>query len=102
MGYDDAVFETHKQFDGNTAGCGPVNLASPIVGFMNIKTNNLIKVARDEAKITHYHDDAGNGSVIVIMLCRFLFEGKSLDEAQELISKENELKKVGIKYKMLN
>ena len=92
MGYDDAVFETHKQFDGNTAGCGPAHRASPIAGFMNIKTNNLIKVARDEAKITHYHDDAGNGSAIVIMLCRFLLEGKSLVEAQELISKENELK----------
>ena len=26
------------------------------------------------------------------MLCRFLLEGKSFDEAQELISKENELK----------
>ena len=51
---------------------------------MNIKTNNLIKVARDEAKITHYHDDAGNGSAIVIMLCRFLLEGKSLVEAKEL------------------
>ena len=92
MGYDDAVFETHKQFDGNTAGCGPAHRASPIAGFMNIKTNNLIKVARDEAKITHYHDDAGNGSAIVIMLCRYLLEGKSFDEAQELISKENELK----------
>ncbi len=92
MGYDDAVFVTHKQFDGNTAGCGPAHRASPIAGFMNIKTNNLIKVARDEAKITHYHDDAGNGSAIIIMLCRLLLEGKSLDEAQQLISKENELK----------
>ena len=92
MEYDEAVLATHKQFDGNTAGCGPAHRASPLAGFDNIKTDKLIEVARDEAKITHYHEDAGNGSAVVVMLCRYLLEGKDFNEAQELISKNNELK----------
>ena len=35
---DEAVLETHKQFNGNTAGCGPAHRASPLAGFNNIKT----------------------------------------------------------------
>ncbi len=97
MSHDEAVLATHKQFDGNTAGCGPAHRASPIAGFMNIKTNNLIKVARDEAKITHYHEDAGNGSAIVVMLCRHLLEGKSFEEAQEFISTNNRLRQSWVK-----
>ena len=62
--YDEAVLATHKQFDGNTAGCGPAHRASPLAGFDNIKTDKLIEVARDEAKITHYHEDAGNGCLL--------------------------------------
>ena len=54
-------------------------------------------MARDEAKITHYHEDAGNGSAIVVMLCRHLLEGKSFEEAKELISTNNELKQSWMK-----
>ena len=97
MNHDEAVLKTHKQFDGNTAGCGPAHRASPFAGFMDIKTDNLIQVARDEAKITHYHEDAGNGSAIVVMLCRHLLEGKSFEEAQELISRNNVLKQSWVK-----
>ena len=92
MQNDEAVFETHKQFDGNTAGCGPAHRASPLAGFDIIKTDSLIQVAKEEAKITHYHEDAGNGSAIVVMLCRYLLEGKSFDEAKKLVSKNDELK----------
>lgn len=67
-------------------------MPSPLAGFNNIKTDKLIEVAREEAKITHYYEDAGNGSAIVLMLCRYLLEDKNFNEAQELISKNNELK----------
>ena len=97
MSHNEAVLATHKQFDGNTAGCGPAHRASPLAGFEYIMTDNLIQVARDEAKITHYHEDAGNGSAIVVMLCRHLLEGKSFEEAQELISRNNELKQSWVK-----
>ena len=97
MEQNKAVLETHQQFDGNTAGCGPAHRASPLAGFDNIKTDKLIEVARDEAKITHYHEDAGNGSAIIVMLCRHLLEGKNFYEAQELIFKNNELTNSWIK-----
>ena len=29
-----------------------------------------IRITRQEAKITHFHEDAGNGSAIVVLLCR--------------------------------
>mgnify|MGYP001258428126 CR=1 FL=1 len=87
-----AVFKTHEQFDQNTAGCGPAHRASPIAGFMEINSNQLIQLARDEAKITHYHKDAGNGSAIIVILCRYLLEGKSFNEAQEIIATNNDLK----------
>ena len=41
---------------------------------------------------THFDDDAGNGSAIVIMLCRYLLEGKSFDDAETLISNNKDLK----------
>ena len=97
MENDKAVMATHLQFDKNTAGCGPAHRASPLAGFDIIKTDKLIKVARDEAKITHYHEDAGNGSAIVVMLCRYLLEGKTFDEALEMLSKHKDLKLSWIK-----
>ena len=57
-----------------------------------IPTDQLINIARHEAKITHFDDDAGNGSAIVIMLCRYLLEGKSFDDAEILISNNKDLK----------
>lgn len=94
-----AVIITHNKFHQNTAGCGPAHRASPIAGFMKIKTENLIRIARNEAKITHYHKDAGNGSAIILMLCRFLLEGKNLNESQELISRNKELRDSWLKVK---
>ena len=79
-----AVKKVHEEFGHNTAGCGPAHRATPLAGMLNISTNQLITLARKEAKITHYDDDAGNGSAIVIMLCRYLLEGKSYYDAENL------------------
>ena len=87
-----AVKKVHEDFGFNTAGCGPAHRATPLAGFTNISTHELVSLARQEAKITHYHDDAGNGSAIVILICRYLLEGNSYQDAQKLISKNVELK----------
>jgi len=87
-----AVKKVHEDFGFNTAGCGPAHRATPLAGFTNISTHDLVSLARQEAKITHYHDDAGNGSAIVILICRYLLEGNSYQDAQKLISKNVELK----------
>ena len=88
----DAVKQTHKEFNNNTAGCGPAHRCAPLAGFMNIRNDQLISLARTEAKITHYHEDAGNGSAVVVMLCRYLLEGYNLKQAEVLIAKDPELR----------
>ena len=87
-----AVKKVHEEFGFNTAGCGPAHRATPLAGMLDIPTNQLITLAKLEAKITHFDDDAGNGSAIVIMLCRYLLEGKSFDDAENLISNNKDLK----------
>ena len=87
-----AVKKVHEEFGFNTAGCGPAHRATPLAGMLAIPTNKLITLAKLEAKITHFDDDAGNGSAIVIMLCRYLLEGKSFDDAENLISNNKDLK----------
>ena len=88
-----AVKKVHEDFGFNTAGCGPAHRATPLAGFINITTDKLVSLARQEAKITHYDDDAGNGSAIVVLLCRYLIEGKSWEKAKSLIGFHPDLHK---------
>ena len=90
--HDDAVLKTHQDFGENTAGCGPAHRCAPLAGFIKIPTSELAAIARQEAKITHFHEDAGNGSAIVVLLCRYLLENKSITVALKKISKNNDLK----------
>ncbi len=87
-----AVRKVHEDFGCNTAGCGPAHRATPISGMFSIPTSQIITLAKKEAKITHFDEDAGNGSAIVIMLCRYLLEGKSYYDAENLISNNEVLK----------
>ena len=89
---DEAVRQTHKEFNLNTAGCGPAHRCAPLAGFMNIPSTQLISIAHQEASITHHHPDAGNGSALVVMICRLLLEGLSFQETLENISTQPELK----------
>ena len=94
-----AVKKVHEEFGFNTAGCGPAHRATPLAGMLNIRRDQLISLAKKEAKITHYDEDAGNGSAIVIMLCRYLLEGKSYHDAQNLVSNDKDLKDSWVKLK---
>ncbi len=95
-GYDHekAVLKTHQDFDENTAGCGPAHRCMPLAGFIKIPAEELIGLARKEAKITHYHQDAGNGSAIVVLLCRYLLEGNNINNACDKIAKNKKLKNI--------
>ena len=84
---EEAVKQVNILMNGNTAGCGPAHRIAPLAAFTNIPTSNLFDIAREEASITHFHPDAGNGSAIVVMLCRYLIEGKTWEEAKLLLSK---------------
>ena len=97
-----AVKQVHEDFGFNTAGCGPAQRATPLAGMLSIPSEKLTALARKEAKITHYDDDAGNGSAIVILLCRYLLEGNNFKNAQKLISDNHELRDSWQKIKEAN
>ena len=93
---EDASIQVHKQLNGITAGCGPAHRIAPLAGFKDIPTNQLIDFARQEAKITHYHPDAGNCSAVMVLLCRYLIEGHSWNDSKNLVSQNEELKSTWI------
>ena len=89
---EDAVIQVDNQLKGATAGCGPAHRIAPLAGFKSIPTNELLAYARQEARITHYHSDAGNCSAVMVLLCRHLLEGHSWEETKKLVSENIELK----------
>ena len=89
---ENAVLDVHNELNGETAGCGPVHRIAPLAAFSNMSENLLIDCARQEARITHYHSDAGNCSAIMVLLCRYLLDGFSWQGSKELVSKNKELK----------
>ena len=99
---EDASIQVHKQLNGMTAGCGPAHRIAPLAGFKDIPTNQLIDFARQEAKITHYHPDAGNCSAVMVLLCRYLIESHSWNDSKNLVSQNEELKSTWIKIQNAN
>jgi len=89
---EDAVIEVNYKLNGATAGCGPAHRIAPLAGFKSIPTNELVGYAKQEARITHYHSDAGNCSAVMVLLCRHLLEGHSWEETKKLVSENIELK----------
>ena len=99
---EDASIQVHKQLNGMTAGCGPAHRIAPLAGFKDIPTNQLIDFARQEAKITHYHTDAGNCSAVMVLLCRYLIEGHSWNDSKNLVSQNEEMKSTWINIQNAN
>ena len=87
----DASIEVNIALNGKTAGCAPAHRIAPLAAFKNIPTNKLLDYARQEAKITHYHPEAGNCSAVMVLLCRFILEGNSWSESKNLVSKYDDL-----------
>ena len=83
---EDAVFEVNNQLNGATAGCGPAHRIAPLAASKTITTKQLVKYAKEEAKITHYHPDAGNCSAIMVLLCRYLLKGLCWNDAKKKIA----------------
>jgi len=89
----EAVKKVHYSLNGNTAGCGPAHRILPLAGFLDIPDNRLIEITKEEAEITHFHPDAGNGSAILVMLCRYLIEGQTIEEAKKSLANNDYLNK---------
>jgi len=97
-----ASLEVDKYLKGATAGCGPVHRIAPLASFKKIPTNQIIEIARQEAKITHYHPDAGNCSAIMTLLCRYIIEGYSWNDSKKLIINNDQISTTWIRIKNSN
>lgn len=89
---DEAYIKVNQELKGATAGCGPAHRIAPLAAFKKIPTNKLVDYARQEARITHYHPDAGNCSGVMALLCRYLLEGYSWRDSKDLVSKNDTTK----------
>jgi ADP-ribosylglycohydrolase len=84
----DAAKQVDLLLGGDTAGCGPAHRSGPLAACFDIPTSDLAMVAKREARITHYHPDAGSASAVVVLLCRYLLEGGGWEEAKARIAKD--------------
>ena len=87
MAIEAAVKETHRLLDGNSAGCGPAHRIAPLAACPTIPTERIPAFARAEARITHFHDHAGDAAAVVALLCRYLLDGCSFETAKQHVER---------------
>jgi len=78
--------QAHEILGGQTAGCSPSQRIAPLAGCPFIPTSKLAKLARKEARITHYHRFAGDAAAIVTLICRYLIEGQDFNQIDVCLS----------------
>jgi ADP-ribosyl-[dinitrogen reductase] hydrolase len=83
---DEATRQIHEETEGGSAGCNPAHRASPLAMMDFLPLNNLSELARQEARLTHLHPDAGEASAAVVLLCRYLIEGMAWTEALQCVA----------------
>jgi len=79
-----AVRETDKLLEGATAGCNPAHRIAPLAAFSFIETENIPVIARTEARLTHWHEHAGDAASTTALLCRFLVQGNDWASSKAL------------------
>ena len=87
MSQDRAVRETDKLLDGATAGCNPAHRIAPMAAFSFIETENIPVIARAEARLTHWHEHAGDAASIIALLCRLMIQGNDWQSSKALAEK---------------
>jgi ADP-ribosylglycohydrolase len=70
-----------------TAGCNPSHRCSPLALSPYIPDEDLIRVSKEEACLTHFHPTAGEGSGLVTAIIRNLIKGSSWNEATMLAAR---------------
>lgn len=76
-----AVRQIHEESGGATAGCNPAHRAAPLAMMAFLPLSELGDLARQEARLTHLHPDAGETSAAVVLLARHLIDGLPWTEA---------------------
>jgi ADP-ribosylglycohydrolase len=79
--FPEAVRIIDHELEGMTAGCNPMHRCPPLALSPYIQDEDLTRDSTEEARLTHYHPTAGEGSGLVTTLIRNLIRGKSWKEA---------------------
>jgi ADP-ribosyl-[dinitrogen reductase] hydrolase len=71
----------HEESGGLTAGCNPAHRAVPLAMMDFLPLADLSGIARQEARLTHWHPEAGETSAAVVLLARHLIDDLPWPEA---------------------
>jgi len=77
----EAVETIHRQTNGMTGGCNPMHRASPLALLKTATFTDLETYAMQDAKLTHYDPIAGECSAFVVLTCRRILEGATINNA---------------------
>lgn len=81
MPFCKAAERVHRETRGYTAGCNPAHRSAPMAMLRNAGTDQLARLAREEAALTHAHPLSGDVAAAVVVLCSELVRGRSWDDA---------------------
>lgn len=85
LSFEEAVLRVHNESGGMTAGCNPAHRNTVLAMSSKICTENLNKYAKQESRMTHYHDIAGEVASTACLLVRMLIEGTSWEKALTIV-----------------
>ncbi|MEK9701000.1 MAG: ADP-ribosylglycohydrolase family protein [Deltaproteobacteria bacterium] len=83
----EAVVETHRLFNGSTAGCNPMHRFMVIAG-LDVPYERLDSLARRDARMTHHDPIAGTCSSFLIRILRRSLNNEDLVDAQKSVIEE--------------
>ncbi len=78
--YSEAAKIMHHELNEMTAGCNPMHRCPPLALCSYIPSVDLDEAAKEEARLTHYHPLAGEGSALAVRIIRYLLSGHSWEE----------------------
>lgn len=75
LSVEEAVSNNHQHAPRGTAGIGPAHRSAPLLLFA--KDEEIVELAKREAKLTHFDPLAGRASAISLLICQYLLQNIS-------------------------
>lgn len=75
VSFERAVVRADQEAGGMTAGCNPAHRSAPLAMCAFLEDSELEPAAKQEARLTHAHELAGDVAAAVARLCRALVRG---------------------------
>lgn len=89
--FEDAAAIIDEYSDGMTAGCNPVHRNTVLAMSKKIPNENLSDCAKEETRLTHRHNLAGEVASTACLLSRYLIEGISWNESLAKVTSESSI-----------